>query len=62
MIGKKKKEVAYVVAKKGRVGVRATRPRGLKGPYRLVDAKMKADNRVKARKSGKPKRKGRKSR
>ena len=60
LLGKKKKDITYVVAKKGRVGARARRPNGLKGPYRMVDSRMKSDTRVKAKKSGNPKQKGKK--
>ncbi|PIK50898.1 putative pre-rRNA processing protein FTSJ3 [Apostichopus japonicus] len=45
--GKRKKQVAYVVAKKGLRGKRIKRPRGLKGPYKVVDTRMKADMRGK---------------
>ena len=60
LLGKKKPEVKYVVAKKGLAGKRAVRPAGVKGPYRVVDPRMKKDNRaakLNARKSkGKGKR------
>lgn len=60
VLGKKKPEVKYVVAKKGLAGKRPVRPAGLKGPYRQVDPRMKKDNRTlklktKASKGGKGK-------
>lgn len=42
-----KKEVQYVVAKKGMtMGRKATRPAGVKGSYKLVDPRMKKDLRA----------------
>ena len=46
VLGKKKPEVKYVVAKRGLAGKRAVRPAGVKGPYRQVDPRMKKDNRA----------------
>ena len=46
VLGKKKPEVKYVVAKRGLAGKRAVRPAGVKGLYRQVDPRMKKDNRA----------------
>lgn len=46
-----KKEVKYVVSKKGlNSGKKAMRPAGVKGPYRLVDSRMKKDVRAQKKK------------
>uniref|UniRef100_UPI00398F36CF pre-rRNA 2'-O-ribose RNA methyltransferase FTSJ3 n=1 Tax=Pristiophorus japonicus TaxID=55135 RepID=UPI00398F36CF len=52
-LGKEKREVTYIVAKKG-AGRKVRRPAGVKGQFRVVDARMKKDMR-KMGKDGKAK-------
>ena len=55
VMGKKKKgNVEYVVAKKG-LGKKVHRPAGVKGHFKVVDPRMKKDNRGKASRRGKGK-------
>ncbi|XP_030647566.1 pre-rRNA 2'-O-ribose RNA methyltransferase FTSJ3 isoform X2 [Chanos chanos] len=48
-VGKEKREVTYVVAKKG-TGRKVKRPAGVKGVFHVVDGRMKKDQRGKQRK------------
>lgn len=56
-VGKEKREVTYVVAKKG-AGRKISRPPGVKGVFRVVDGRMKKDLRGKHNKDQKDKGKG----
>ncbi|XP_073700219.1 pre-rRNA 2'-O-ribose RNA methyltransferase FTSJ3 [Garra rufa] len=48
-VGKEKRDVTYIRAKKG-VGRRVRRPAGIKGTFRVVDGRMKKDTRAAQRK------------
>lgn len=55
-LGKEKRQVTYLVAKKG-VGPRVRRPPGVKGQFKVVDSRLKKDVRAQKRKEQKKRRK-----
>ncbi|XP_016099276.1 pre-rRNA 2'-O-ribose RNA methyltransferase FTSJ3 [Sinocyclocheilus grahami] len=56
-VGKEKRDITYIVAKKG-VGRRVHRPAGLKGNFRVVDGRLKKDTRAAQRKEQRGRGKG----
>ncbi|CAI5790244.1 pre-rRNA 2' [Podarcis lilfordi] len=58
-IGKEKRQVTYLVAKKG-AGRKVRRPAGVKGHFKVVDSRLKKDMRAQKRKEQKPKHRQRK--
>ncbi|XP_048220935.1 pre-rRNA 2'-O-ribose RNA methyltransferase FTSJ3 [Perognathus longimembris pacificus] len=55
-LGKEKRQVTYVIAKKG-VGRKVRRPSGVRGHFKVVDSRMKKDQRAQQRKEQKRKHK-----
>ncbi|KTG33186.1 hypothetical protein cypCar_00018449 [Cyprinus carpio] len=56
-VGKEKRDLTYLVAKKG-LGRRVHRPAGVKGTFRVVDGRMKKDTRAAQRKEQRGRGKG----
>ena len=56
-LGKRKKDVQYVVARKGRAAKKMRKPAGVKGPFKIVDPRLKKDTRAKLQKQRKGRRK-----
>ncbi len=50
LLGKKKPEVKYIVAKKGTRGRQLAKSKGIKGPYKVVDSRLKKDKKAEMRK------------
>lgn len=60
LLSNKKKEVTYVVSKRGLAGKKVSRPHGVKGPYKVVDGRLKKDVKAKMRVEQRKKGKGKK--
>jgi AdoMet-dependent rRNA methyltransferase SPB1 len=46
LLAKKKTDIKYVVSKKGFRGKQVAKSKGVKGPYKMVDKRLKKDKRV----------------
>ncbi|XP_038609378.1 LOW QUALITY PROTEIN: pre-rRNA 2'-O-ribose RNA methyltransferase FTSJ3 [Tachyglossus aculeatus] len=56
-LGKEKRQVTYIVAKKGAGGRKVRRPAGVKGHFKVVDTRMKKDLRAQRRQDRRKRRK-----